>query len=124
MRCRGDEKKFTGVVWLEDLVSGRRPASASVHRVLFEPGARTHWHSHPRGQVLCIATGKGRVGIAERVMQVAAGDIVYAAPQERHWHGAAPDRSLVHLAINPSITGQPDENTIWAEEVTEREYQR
>ncbi len=31
--------------------------------VIFEPGARSFWHTHPTGQVLIIAEGEGRSGV-------------------------------------------------------------
>ena len=85
------------------------PGSALVVR--FDAGARTHWHSHPGGQVLYVTDGIGRVGTRDgRVERVEAGDLVVAPPHEEHWHGAAEDASVEHLALSFG-------DTAWAEPV-------
>lgn len=86
--------------------------------VLFEPGARTHWHSHPEGQVLYVISGTGRVGTeAGGIVRISPGDVVYASPGELHWHGAAPDSPMSHLSLT---TGGA---TVWEPRaVTHEEY--
>ncbi len=94
------------------------PPGAGVYRVFFEPAARTHWHSHPEGQILYIVTGKGRVQKwDEPVIEVGPGDVVYIAPDEKHWHGAGPESFMVHIAINPAINTHGI--TEWMEEVAD-----
>lgn len=79
--------------------------------VRFPAGARTHWHSHPGGQVLYVTDGTGRVGTRDgHVEQVASGDLVHAPPGEEHWHGAAEDGPVEHLALSFG-------DTAWAEPV-------
>jgi quercetin dioxygenase-like cupin family protein len=74
--------------------------SVRIMNVFFEPGARTHWHTHSGGQVLHVTAGRGRVGVRGRRPQpVAAGDVVHFAPDEEHWHGAGPETSMLHLAV-------------------------
>lgn len=100
---------FTGVVWMEPQVPG-------VVRVTFTPGARTAWHTHPQGQTLLILSGRGRVqrrGAA--AFDVTAGDVVQIDPGEEHWHGAAPDALMTHLAIQAG-------ETVWLRHVTDEEY--
>jgi quercetin dioxygenase-like cupin family protein len=46
---------------------------------------------------------------------LAAGDTVYAPPGEAHWHGAAPDSSLLHTAVSLGTTR-------WLGEVTDDQY--
>lgn len=117
---RGPEDWFTGGVWMEAAPAGPSP-DAGVFKVFFEPGARTNWHTHPEGQILFVLTGKGRVGTeGGEVLEVGAGDTVYFAPEEKHWHGAAPDAYMVHLAINPANAS--DGGTAWQEPVTDEEY--
>ncbi len=113
---REPEAWFTGTVWMD--AASVPPPGAGVYRVFFEPAARTHWHSHPEGQILYIVTGKGRVQKwDEPIIEVGPGDIVYIAPDEKHWHGAGPESFMVHIAINPAIN--TDGTTEWMEEVAD-----
>ena len=68
---RGPEEWFTGDVWLE--ATSIPTPGAGLFRVLFEPGARTNWHTHPEGQFLYVVTGAG------------------------------PETFMVHIAITPAI---------------------
>ncbi len=117
---RGPAEYFTGTVWLDDLTGGA-PSRVKVARVSFEPGARTAWHTHPHGQLLHILSGIARVQRAgEGIVEVQAGDSVWFAPGERHWHGAAPHCAMVHLAVQ-----QADETgnaATWLEHVNDAEY--
>jgi quercetin dioxygenase-like cupin family protein len=116
---RGLEEWFTGDVWLES-VSVPSPGGG-LFRVLFEPGARTNWHTHPEGQFLYVVTGSGRAQReGEPVVEIEAGDIVYFAPDERHWHGAGPGTFMVHIAISPALNTEGI--TAWMEPVTDEEY--
>ena len=118
---RGPEDWFTGDVWLET-ASVPKPG-AGLFRVLFEPGARTNWHTHPEGQLLFVVTGAGRAGTAAGpVEEIEAGDVVFFAPGERHWHGAGPDTFMVHIAITPAIS--TDGGTDWLEPVEDEDYER
>jgi quercetin dioxygenase-like cupin family protein len=90
--------------------------------VHFTPGARTAWHTHPNGQTIFVLEG---VGLCQRrggpVETIRAGDRVLFEPGEEHWHGAAPDCFMTHLALQ-----QPDEagtTATWGEHVTDAEYQ-
>ena len=121
----GETEKFTGQVWLDVLHpadntsedEGAGPAY-HVYRVHFEPSARTHWHSHPQGQVLYVLSGRGRVGDESGVEEVLPGDAVHTAPGQLHWHGAVPDAFMVHLAISGA-----GEST-WNGEVTREQYEK
>ena len=116
---RGPEDWFTGDVWMQ-AASVPQPG-AGVFRVLFEPGARTNWHTHPEGQFLYVVTGAGRAGTeGGPVVEIKAGDVVFFAPGERHWHGAGPDTFMVHIAITPAIS--TDGGTDWLEPVAVEEY--
>jgi quercetin dioxygenase-like cupin family protein len=116
---RGPEDWFTGDVWLET-ASVPKPG-AGLFRVLFEPGARTNWHTHPEGQFLFVVSGAGRAGTeGGPVEEIEAGDVVFFAPGERHWHGAGPDTFMVHIAITPAIS--TDGGTDWLEPVADEEY--
>jgi quercetin dioxygenase-like cupin family protein len=116
---RAPEEWFTGTVWM-DATSVPQPG-AGLFRVLFEPGARTNWHTHPEGQILYVLTGTGRLQKeGEGVLEIQPGDIVYIAPGEKHWHGAAPDTFMVHIAISPAL--ETDGATEWLEPVTDEDY--
>lgn len=118
---RGPEDWFTGGVWMET-ASVPQPGAGFI-RVSYDPGARTNWHTHPEGQFLYIVTGAGRVGKEDGpVVGVRAGDLVYFTPGEKHWHGAAPDAPMVHIAITPALTTEG--GTDWLEPVTDEEYRR
>ena len=92
---------FTGTVWQEPIVTAPEPARLRATRVSFEPGARTHWHTHAIGQVLVVTHGAGFVRTREGDGgRLAAGDVVHIAAGEEHWHGAAPDSYLLHVAIS------------------------
>src|SRR3954469_3161087 len=97
---RGNPEYFTGTVWLDPIAAMKPPARMRAARVAFEPRARTAWHTHPHGQAIHILSGIGRVQReGEPVQTVRPGDTVIFAPGERHWHGAAANNAMVHLAI-------------------------
>ncbi|HEX3687616.1 MAG TPA: cupin domain-containing protein [Gaiellaceae bacterium] len=112
---------FTGAVFIDTVAepSGRsRVAAANVH---FTPGARTAWHTHPNGQTIWIMEG---VGLCQRrggpVEVIRPGDRVFFEPGEEHWHGAAPTRFMVHVAIHQA---DGDGTTVsWGDHVTDEEY--
>lgn len=118
---RGRSDYFTGAVWLEPIASPPLPSRIRALRVTFEPGARTAWHTHPLGQVLHVLAGLGRVQRAgEPVQTVRPGDTVLIEPGERHWHGAAPGRAMVHLAIQEA--DEHGNHATWLEQVSEADY--
>jgi quercetin dioxygenase-like cupin family protein len=119
--CREDEKHFEGNVWLEAILPPIEPNGLRVYLVFFWPGARTNWHVHPEFQIMYVVAGKGRVESSDesgnkQAFEIAPGDIV-RIKKERHWHGAAPDSFMIHIAIN---TGK----TCWLEKVPDEGYQR
>ena len=118
---RGPEEWFTGEVWLEPIVEAPSPARVRALSVTFTPGARTAWHTHPFGQALFITAGAGLVGRADgNVERVSAGDAVWFEPDERHWHGAAPDSVMVHTAIQEADAD--GSVAAWAEHVSDEDY--
>jgi len=117
---RAPSEWFTGAVWMEATPADSSPG-AGVFRVSFEPGARTNWHTHPEGQILHVIAGAGRAATeGGPVMEIKTGDVVYFAPDEKHWHGTAPDAFMVHLAINPAANS--DGGTDWLEPVSGEQY--
>jgi hypothetical protein len=41
------------------------------------------------------------------------------APNEKHWHGAAPTTAMTHIAIQESLEGKMVD---WLEKVTDEQY--
>jgi quercetin dioxygenase-like cupin family protein len=120
--CRkGPADWFTGTVWIDEVVTAGAPARFKSARVSFEPGARTAWHTHPRGQALHVLSGVGRVQLkGEPPREIHSGDTVWIEAGEVHWHGAAPGRTLVHLAIQE--VDEHGTDVVWLQHVTDDEY--
>jgi quercetin dioxygenase-like cupin family protein len=111
---------FTGTVRFDPVISSPAPARANALIVTFEPGARTAWHTHPLGQTLLILSGLCLAQKdGEAVRELRPGDTVWFEPGERHWHGAAPDVAMAHLAIQESLDGSAAD---WLEQVADADY--
>ena len=111
----GGAGQFTGTVTLDPII-GEAEAKLRANVVTFAPGARTYWHTHDYGQTLFVTQGAGRIclrGQAPRTIR--AGDTVWIAPGEEHWHGAGEATAMTHVAIQASEGGE----THWLDEVTD-----
>ena len=118
---RASAEYFTGTVWQDPIIEAPAPARVRATAVRFEPGARTDWHTHPLGQTLYISSGAGRVQTwGNKVREVRAGDVVWIPPGEKHWHGAGPTTTMVHIAIHEALDGKYVD---WLEKVTNEQYQ-
>jgi quercetin dioxygenase-like cupin family protein len=118
---KGPADSFTGDVYIDALATPAGTFTAAAAIVHFAPGARTAWHTHPRGQTIFVTEG---VGLCQReggsVEVIRPGDRVFFEPGENHWHGAAPDRYMTHVAIQPiDENGSP---VTWGEHVTDEQY--
>jgi len=118
---RGNEEHFVGNVWLHEMLPPMEPNQLRANLIYFEPCARTNWHSHPEFQILYVVAGNGRIKSMdgsgnEQASEISAGDIVHNG-EEKHWHGAAPDSYLIHIAINLGTT-------CWMGVVDDEEYMR
>ena len=116
----GPAEWFTGTVWLDELAVPPAPSSLRVHRVTFQPGARTFWHSHPVGQVLHGIAGVGLVGSTSEIHRLLPGDTAWIPAGDRHWHGAALGHLFVHLAIQEADPSGHEAD--WFEPVDEAAY--
>jgi len=117
---RGPADSFTGVVWQEPIIEAPAPARVRAGVVRFEPGARTAWHTHPLGQTLFVISGAGRVQTwGGPVREIKAGDVVWIPPDEKHWHGAAPTTTMVHIATQEALDGK---HVTWMEHVSDEQY--
>ena len=117
---KGPADSFTGTVWQDPIIEAPEPARIRSGRVSFEPGARTAWHTHPLGQTLYVLAGTGRVQTwGGPIREIRAGDTVWIPPGEKHWHGAAPDVAMTHLAMQEALDGS---HVTWMEKVTDEQY--
>lgn len=108
---------FAGEVWQDVLIETQAPARLRAIRVTFMPGARTHWHTHPLGQTLHVLSGHGRLQLwGGEVQALNPGDTAWIAPGEKHWHGASPGHTMVHLAMQEALDGV---QAVWMEPVTD-----
>jgi 4-carboxymuconolactone decarboxylase len=111
---------FTGSVRIDSSFQTNAPARMYGARVAFEPGARTAWHTHPLGQILIVTAGTGRVQRwGDPVDEIRQGDVVWIPPGQKHWHGAAPNSSMTHIAIAEQLDGKTVE---WMEKVSDGQY--
>lgn len=117
---RAPANNFTGTVWVSLLVPSDSTYTTSVGNVLFEPGARTYWHSHQAGQILLITDGEGLYQEQGKPIQrLRKGDVIKCQPDVTHWHGASTSHSMTHIAINPNTEKGI---VIWKNPVTNEEY--
>lgn len=117
---KGPGTNFTGTVYQDPIYEASPPATVRSVLVHFEPGARTAWHTHPLGQTLYITSGIAHVQAwGGPVKELRPGDVVYFAPDEKHWHGAAPGHFMSHVAIQESVNGS---HVTWMEHVSDEQY--
>ena len=103
---------FTGTVHMDPVMT---VPGVMINTVIFTPGARTHWHCHPGGQLLVVTAGRGIVATRAADIQVVTSGYVLRPKREEHWHGACGDSLLTHMAVSHGATE-------WASEVTESDY--
>lgn len=117
---RGPADYFTGSVRIDTPFKAAEPARTGGAIVTFEPGARTAWHTHPLGQLLVVTSGLGWAQtLGGPVEEIRPGDVVWFAPDEKHWHGATDTTSVTHVAIAEAVNGSP---VTWLEQVSDAEY--
>lgn len=117
----GEKDAFTGLVQLDPII-GADPAGLMALSVTFAPGARTHWHSHARGQTLHVTRGSGLFGKrGQAPRRINPGDTVWIDPGVEHWHGAAPETGMTHIAMQVTDSGT---GTSWLEPVADDDYTR
>ena len=105
---------FTGTVYIDPVMD---TGDVMISTVVFTPGARTYWHSHPGGQLLIVNAGQGVVATRSGAARViSAGDVIWAEPGEEHWHGARDSSLMTHTAVSHGTTQ-------WGSEVADGDYQ-
>ena len=119
----GPSEWFTGVVFIDTVAAPSATSRLSASSVHFTPGARTAWHTHPNGQTIYVTEG---VGLCQRrggpVEAIRPGDRVFFEPGEEHWHGAALNRFMTHLAMLE--VDDEGNSATWGEHVTDDEYRQ
>jgi quercetin dioxygenase-like cupin family protein len=117
----GPAEWFSGTVYFDTLATPSPVSRLSAVNVHFSPGARTAWHTHPNGQAIYVTEG---VGLCQRrggpVEVLRPGDSVFFEPGEDHWHGATPDRFMVHLAMLE--VDEAGNSAAWGDHVSDEEY--
>jgi quercetin dioxygenase-like cupin family protein len=111
---------FTGRVRVDPVWPADGDITASGGLVTFEPGARSAWHTHPKGQRLVVVSG---VGLTQEwgkpIQEIRPGDVVWCPPGVKHWHGAGPSAAMTHLAVTGTAEGK---NVEWMEKVSDAQY--
>ena len=122
--AKGSAEIFTGDVWFDVIAKGQEPSRMRVNMVRFAPCARTAWHFHAVGQTLHVTEGRGLIqSRGGEVQQIKPGDTIYTPPGEWHWHGAAPDHFMSHLAMWEAPAPDTVPESEWGDLVTNEEYQ-
>ncbi|APX14216.1 (R)-mandelonitrile lyase [Tateyamaria omphalii] len=117
---RANPDYFTGDVWQDPILSAEAPARLQALSVHFAPGARTAWHTHPLGQTLHVTQGAGLICLRREAPQVIrAGDTVWIPPNVEHWHGAGPQTTMTHIAMQEAMDGGA---ATWLEQVSDADY--
>ena len=118
--ARPNPDYFTGTVRFDPVVSAPGPSRVTALTVTFEPGARTAWHTHPLGQTIQVLSGVCLAQVEGQLVQVLLpGDVAFFPEGVKHWHGAAPDVAMSHLAIQEQVDGSAAD---WLEKVSDAEY--
>lgn len=117
----GPGEWFTGTVYIDPVATPSEQSRLNASSVHFAPGARTAWHTHPNGQTIYVVEG---VGLCQRrggpLEVIRPGDRVFFEPGEHHWHGAAPNRFMTHLAM--LVVDAEGNSATWGDHVTDEEY--
>src|SRR3954467_5808644 len=118
---KGPADWFTGDVYIDAIAAPAGSSTFAAALVHFTPSARTAWHTHPHGQTIFVTEG---IGLCQReggtVEVIRPGDRVFFEPDENHWHGAASNRFMVHIAVNEVDADHP--LAVWGDKVTDDEY--
>ncbi len=116
----GPEDWFTGTVFIDGIRNPDDQSAVACVHVRFAPGARTAWHTHPKGQTLYVTDGIGLVATRTGVQEIRPGDVVYIEPGEEHWHGATPERFMAHVALQEA--DDQGQLVTWLDHVADADY--
>ncbi len=119
----GSKNWFSGTVFIDPIKEPDERSAVGCAHVRFAPGAHTAWHKHPKGQTLYVTDGIGYVcRRGGEVETIRPGDVVFTEPNEEHWHGAAPDRFMAHIAVQEA--DDKGRTVTWLSPVTDKEYRQ
>ena len=117
---KGSDEFFTGNAYPYGLVQADSTYTTLAGNVYFEAGARSHWHSHPAGQLLIVIDGTGYHQIEGQPKEIITkGDVVKFPPNTKHWHGASKDEGMSHIYVIPNTEKGIVE---WMEPVSDAQY--
>ena len=99
-----------------------QPYFGGVANVTFEPRCRNNWHVHHKAvQVLICVSGKGWYQEWNKpAVALTPGSVIAIPEGVKHWHGAAADSWMQHLAIHTQE--QPCATNEWLEPVSDAQY--
>ena len=121
--ARGPADWFTGDVYIDTIRNPDEQCDIGCAHVPSSPGARTAWHSHPKGQTLYVTDGIGWVcSRGGDIVEIRPGDVVWIEPNEEHWHGATADRFMAHVAMQQA--DDQGQMVTWLQHVTDEVYGR
>lgn len=119
---KGPEDWFTGSVRIDPLFPKKDATLGLGALVTYEAGSRTAWDTHPAGQTLIVMSGLGWVQReGGPIEEIRPGDVVYFEPEEKHWHGASPNKAMSHIALQEEVNG---EAVTWMEKVSDQQYSK
>lgn len=95
-----------------------------IFNVTFSPSCRNNWHIHHAksggGQMLICIGGRGWYQEeGKAAVELTPGKVVNIPAEVKHWHGAAADSWMAHLAVE--IPGEESSNE-WLEAVSDEYY--
>ena len=115
----GSHDRFTGAVQVQALFAPHGQSRISGGQVTFQPGARSAWHTHPLGQILIVTDGTGWIQEwGSPIREMHKGDVIWIPAGVKHWHGATPNTSVTHIAIQEAEKGSA---VTWMEPVTDEQ---
>jgi quercetin dioxygenase-like cupin family protein len=117
----GPKDWFSGSVYIDGIRNPDEQSKIGAANVHFTPGARTAWHTHPKGQTIYVVEG---VGLCQKeggpIEIIRPGDVVYFEPNENHWHGATKNRFMAHIAMQEA--DDQGQVVTWGKHVSDKEY--
>lgn len=77
--------------------------------------------THSLGQTLIVVSGRGWVqNLGHPIVEIRPGDVIWFAPNEKHWHGATTTTAMGYISI---VEHGDEQDTGWMEKVSDEQYQ-
>jgi quercetin dioxygenase-like cupin family protein len=120
---KGPAAWFTGDVYIDAVAAPAGTSTFAAARCALHAWRADRVAHAPARQTIYVTEG---VGLCQRegepIEVIRPGDHVFFETGENHWHGAAPDRFMVHIAMQQlDDSGSP---VSWGEHVTDEQYSR